>query len=136
MQLPPEQTARFYRIWLALVQSVNEPQHLVPAFPVGEERNGLLPLSDELQLRNALWADDGLRERFINANPADLSSADLTVVASWRYRRAGSFYIVRALKKYTVFLSEDDLYWLLGISVPKTRKGTSMQEPYHHLSGE
>ena len=28
------------------------------------------------------------------------------------------------------------LYWLLGISVPKTRKGTSMQEPYHHLSGE
>ena len=136
MQLPPEQTARFYRIWLALLHSVNEQQHLVPAFPVGEERNGLLPLSDELQLRNALWADDGLRERFINANPADLSSADLTVVASWRYRRAGSFYIVRALKKYTVFLSEDDLYWLLGISVPKTRKGTSMQEPYHHLSGE
>jgi len=28
------------------------------------------------------------------------------------------------------------LYWLLSISVPKTRKGTSMQEPYHHLSSE
>src|SRR5260221_10931842 len=121
MQLPPEQTARFYRIWLALLHSVNEQQHLVPAFPVGEERNGLLPLSDELQLRNALWADDGLRERFINANPADLSSADLTVVASWRYRRAGSFYIVRALKKYTVFLSEDtppQAYGGLRLSTP------------------
>src|SRR5260221_14704017 len=25
------------------------------------------------------------------------------------------------------------LYWLLGISVPKTWKGTNMQELYHHL---
>ncbi len=121
MQLPPEQTARFYRIWLALLHYVNERQDLIPAFPASEERNGLLPLSDELQLRNALWADDGLRERFISANPAGLSSADLAVVASWRYRRAGSFYIVRALKKYTVFLSEDlppRAYGVLGLSTP------------------
>jgi hypothetical protein len=121
MQLPPEQTARFYQIWLALLHYVNEQQHLVPAFAATEERNGLLPLSDELHLRNALWADDGLRERFISANPAGLSSADLAVVASWRYRRAGSFYIVRALKKYTVFLSEDApprAYGVLGLSTP------------------
>jgi hypothetical protein len=121
MQLPPEQTTRFYRIWLALLHSINEQRHLVPAFPASEERNGLLPLSDELQLRNALWADDGLRERFISANPAGLSSADLAVVASWRFRRAGSFYIVRALKKYTVFLSEDApprAYGVLGLSTP------------------
>lgn len=121
MQLPPEQTARFYRIWLALLRYVNEQVHLVPAFPVTEERGELLPLSDELQLRNALWADDTLRERFISANPAGLSSADLAVVASWRYRRAGSFYIIRTLKKYTVFLSEDTpprAYGVLGLSSP------------------
>ena len=121
MQLAPEQTARFYRIWLALLHSVNEQKRLVPAFPATEERNGLLPLADEMQLRNALWADDALRERFISANPADLSSADLAVVASWQYRRAGSFYLVRALKKYTVFLSEADppgAYGVLGLSTP------------------
>ena len=121
MQLPPEQTARFYRIWLALLHDVNDQLHLVPAFPASEERNGLLALSDELQLRNALWADDELREHFMSANPADLSSADLAVVASWRYRRAGSFYIVRALKKYTIFLSEDApprAYGVLGLSTP------------------
>jgi hypothetical protein len=121
MQLPPEQTARFYRIWLALLHDVNDQLHLVPAFPTSEERNGLLALSDELQLRNVLWADDELRERFISANPAGLSSADLAVVASWRYRRAGSFYIVRALKKYTIFLSEDApprAYGVLGLSTP------------------
>jgi hypothetical protein len=30
MQLPPEQTARFYRIWVALLHYVNDQQHLVP----------------------------------------------------------------------------------------------------------
>src|SRR5260370_3613564 len=121
MQLPPEQIARFYRIWLALLHDRNEQQHLVPAFPASEVRNGLLPLSDELQLRNALWADETLRERFLSVNPAGLSSADWAVVANWRYRRAGSFYIVRALKKYTVFLSEDTpprAYGVLGLSTP------------------
>src|SRR5258708_32258880 len=43
MQLPPENTARFYRIWLALLHYVNEQQHLVPALPLSAERNGLLP---------------------------------------------------------------------------------------------
>ena len=121
MQLPSEQTARFYRIWLALLHDVNEQQHLVPAFSATEERNGLLPLSDEMQLRNALWADDTLRERFITTNPAGLPASDLAVVASWRYRRVGSFYLVRTLKKYTVFLSEEEpqrAYGVLGLSHP------------------
>ena len=60
MQLSPEQTARFYRIWLTLLRYVNEEQHLVPAFSPAEEE-APLPLSDEMQLRDALWANDGLR---------------------------------------------------------------------------
>jgi hypothetical protein len=120
VQLSPEQTARFDRIWLALLHYVNEEQHLVPAFSPSEEATSL-PLSDEMQLRSALWANDGLRERFITVNPARLDAADLAVVASWQYRRVGSFYIVRALKKYTVFLSEDippRAYGVLGLSTP------------------
>jgi hypothetical protein len=120
VQLSPEQTARFYQIWLALLRSVNEEHHLVPAFSPAQE-DASLPLSDELQLRNALWANDGLRERFVTVNPARLDSADLAVVASWQYRRAGSFYIVRSLNKYTVFLSEDippRAYGVLGLSTP------------------
>jgi hypothetical protein len=120
VQLSSEQTARFYRIWLALLRYVNEEQHLVPAFSPAEEEASL-PLSDEMQLRNALWANDGLRERFVTVNPARLDAADLAVVASWQYRRAGSFYIVRSLKKYTVFLSEESpprAYGVLGLSTP------------------
>jgi hypothetical protein len=120
VQLSPEQTARFYRIWLALLHYVNEEQHLVPAFSPAEEEASL-PLSDEMQLRNTLWANDGPRERFVTVNPVRLDAADLAVVTSWQYRRAGSFYIVRALKKYTVFLSEESpprAYGVLGLSTP------------------
>jgi hypothetical protein len=120
VQLPPEQTARFYRIWLTLLRYVNEVQQLVPAFAATEE-DAPLPLSNEMQLRNALWADDGLRERFITVNPAGLDASDLAVVARWQDRRAGSFYIVRSLKKYTVFLSEEEpqrAYGVLGLSNP------------------
>ena len=102
MQLPPEQTARFYRIWLALLHDVNEQLHLVPAFSASE-KDAPLPLSDEMQLRNALWANDALREGFITVNPAGLEVSDLAVVASWQYRRAGSFYLVRSLKNTPSF---------------------------------
>jgi hypothetical protein len=71
-----------------------------------------------MQLRNALWADDALRERFVKINPAGLEASDLALVASWQYRRAGSFFIVRSLKKYTVFLSEDSPPRAYGVLLP------------------
>jgi hypothetical protein len=120
MQLSPEQTARFYRIWLALLHYVNEQLHLVPTFSATEQV-APLPIADEMQLRNALWANDALREGFITVKPAGLDVSDLAVVASWQYRLAGSFYLVRSLKKYTVFLSEEEpqhAYGVLGLSNP------------------
>ena len=74
-----------------------------------------------MQLRNALWADDTLRESFIADNPAGLPPADLALVASWQYRLAGNFFIVRHLKKYAVFLSEGSpahAYGVLGLVSP------------------
>src|SRR5437764_10428840 len=105
MGLSVEQVERFYRIWFALLRFVNDQRQIISPFPVSGEEGALSP-SDEMQLRNALWADETLREHFLVANPAGLSSSDLAVVESWRYRKAGSFSILRALKAYTVFLSD------------------------------
>ena len=70
-------------------------------------------------LRNALWADDGLRDAFIANNPAGLSADDLAMVASWQYRVAGGFFIFRYLKKHTIFLSGSDTpalaYGVIGL---------------------
>jgi hypothetical protein len=120
MVLPPEATDRFYRIWFALLHAVNQQLQLVPSLPA-EPGTGTVPTADALQLRNALWADDALRERFVADNPAGLPPADLELVASWRYRLAGSFFIERYLKKYTVFLSAtrpEHAYGVLGLVSP------------------
>ncbi|HLG64833.1 MAG TPA: hypothetical protein VKY19_23025 [Ktedonosporobacter sp.] len=117
MRLPPQETERFYRIWFALLHYVNSQLHLVPAFPAtcDEEQ---VSTDIVIQLRDALWANDALREQFIADNPAQLSAADLALVASWQYRVAGTFYIFRSLQKYTIFLSETTpthAYGVLGL---------------------
>lgn len=120
MPLPPEQTERFYRIWLALLHYVNEQRQLVPTFSAVPEEAMISP-SDSLQIRDVLWADDTLLESFIATNPAKLSSADLALVGSWRYRLAGNFYVLRHLKKYSLFLSEgtpNHVYGVLGLVSP------------------
>jgi hypothetical protein len=117
MRLPPQETARFYRIWFALLLYVNTQLRLVPSFPATP---GVEMVSTEvtLKLRDALWANDALREQFIADNPAQLSASDLALVVSWQDRLAGSFYIFRSLQHSTIFLSTTTpvhAYGVLGL---------------------
>jgi hypothetical protein len=117
MRLPPQETVRFYRIWFALLHYVNRQLNLVPAFPDAPGKEDV-SVEVTMQLRDALWANDALREKFIAENPAKLPAADLELVASWQYRLAGSFYIFRSLQHYTIFLSDttpEHAYGVLGL---------------------
>ncbi len=117
MRLLPQETERFYRIWFALLHYINTQLHLVPAFPDAPGKEDV-SIEVTVQLRDALWANDALREQFIRDNPAQLSAPDLALVASWQYRLAGSFYIFRTLQHYTIFLSETTpahAYGVLGL---------------------
>jgi hypothetical protein len=120
MRLPPPDTERFYRIWFALLASVNEQLHLVRRFPAKPALGSVEP-EVAIKIRDALWANDAVRERFIAANPAHLSPADLALVASWQHRVAGPFVVLRSLAKYTIFLSETTpahAYGVLGLVSP------------------
>jgi hypothetical protein len=123
-QLPLPETERFYRIWFALLHYVNAQRRLAPAFPATWEEateEGSMPLDVVQPLRDALWAEDALRERFIADNPSGLPTADLALVASWQHRLAGPFYIFRYLKKHTLFLSATSpvqAYGVLGLVSP------------------
>jgi hypothetical protein len=117
MRLSPQESERFYRIWFALLHYVNAQLQLVPAFPdaPGKEE---VSIEVTVQLRDALWANDALRQQFMTDNPAHLSVADLALVASWQYRLPGSFYIYRSLSHYTIFLSTTTpahAYGVLGL---------------------
>lgn len=119
MQLPPDQVERFYRIWFSLLYYINEQRHLIAPYP-NDPKVAQLDLEDVRKLRDVLWKNDALRERFIAENPANLQLEDLVVVKSWQYRVSGNFFVVRYLKKYTVFLSETPsrAYGVLGLVGP------------------
>ena len=117
MVLPSHETNRFYRIWFALLGYVNAERGLLASFPNAPGTASVAP-NDARVLRDALWADDALREHFLVENPADLSSADLALVASWGHRLGGNFFVERHLKRHTIFLSETApmrAYGVLGL---------------------
>ena len=118
MILSLEDTERFYRIWFALLHFVNEQRRLVSSFPATWQQ---VPVSTVKTLRDAMWADDALRQEFLATNPAGLPPADLQVVANWQHRVAGTFFIYRYLKKHTIFLSSTGpahAYGVLGLISP------------------
>src|SRR5579859_6581837 len=103
--LSPQENERFYRIWFRLLHWVNEQLHLVPSMPAVPPLGSVSP-EQATQVRNALWKDDRLRECFVAENPMQLPEEDLALVRSWQHRIGGKFFVLRALKKYTVLLSE------------------------------
>jgi hypothetical protein len=120
MHLSSDETQRFYTIWFPLLYYVNQQQKLISEFPA-EYGDASVHPEDAIALREALWADDSLRERFIAENPANLSAEDLALVDSWQHRVTGDFYIFRYLKKHTVFLSFESpmrAFGVLGLVSP------------------
>jgi hypothetical protein len=120
MNLEQHEIEQFYRVWFPLLNYVNEQTNLSPEFAQQWKDSNISP-QVAVPLRDALWEDDSLRERFIAANPANLSAEDLALVDSWQHRIADSFFIYRYLKSYTVFLdgeSPPHAYGVLGIVSP------------------
>lgn len=120
MILQLQETERFYRIWWALLSFVNVQRHLVPDLPVQPAPGSVKP-ADAMKIRDALWADDALLDQFIAENPAALPPADLALVGNWKHRVAGRFFVVKHLKKYSVFLDDRQpphAYGVLGLVSP------------------
>jgi hypothetical protein len=117
MRLSPEQIERFYAIWKPLILFVNQRLHIEPTM-FDARLDGTWAAQKVYAIREALWANDSIREAFIAENPAQLSAADLAIVESWRFRVAGKFYVFRHLKKHSILIqdSPSEIYAVLGLA--------------------
>ena len=113
MQLRPDQTQRFYHIWFPLLHYVNEQRQLTTAFPDTPEE-GSITQNDAMQLRDALWADDELREKFIafaktyllgQEPPKGLFDTRIEDVKAY-FHSAGNKINTVSFKRFVRFLSE------------------------------
>jgi hypothetical protein len=119
MQLSPEGTVLFYKLHDSVLAYANRRLEVVPDFDDPDDA-GLLVAEERVQIRDALHENLSLLEDFLTDNPYGLSPDELAIVAGWRHRVAGNFFIVRYLKKYTVFLGTkpERLYGVLGLVDP------------------
>lgn len=118
-RLAPDEVQLVFRLHGALMFYVNEQLQIVPGLS-SPERVFALPPDSRRQVRDALVAHPELINAFVQENPASLPDEERQIVQSWQHFVAGSFFVFRHLKNYTVFLSEQQriAYGVLALHDP------------------
>ncbi len=118
MKLSPEDVNLFYKLMWPLQLYVNQQRRILPQVS-SLEAYIACPQEDKVQVRNALYENIDLLDAFVAENPACLSDDELAIVQSWKRFVAGSFYIVRFLKKAAIFVNSSSppkVYAVLGLT--------------------
>jgi hypothetical protein len=92
----------------------NEQYQLIPTWKAATLETKLRT-DDVLQVRERIWQEDGILDRFTSQNPAHLPDTDLALVQSWKYRRQGDFLILKELKKHAILLPQDHFDDVLAV---------------------
>lgn len=116
MKLSKADSDQFFKLMWRLQFHVNRKRALVPGVR-SVEAYAKLSQEEMAKVRNALLEDPGLIEAYVAENPDGLPAEELALVEKWKRRVSGVFYIIRFLRKHTVFLSEDGkVYEVLALS--------------------
>lgn len=116
MILAEEDAALFYRAWGALLTWVNEQRKVVPPFPRPTPGHPIDPML-ATKIRDVVWAEDALRERFLVEGASELEAAERELIASWQHRVRGKFVLLSHLQKHSIFMN-DAAYGVRGIYTP------------------
>lgn len=129
MLLSIDEALLFFKLHRALMFFVNERRQVLPDELSSPDDFGNQPPEARLKVRNALVDDVDLIESFVDQNPFAFTEEELDLVLSWRHLVAGSFYIYRELKSYTVFLDAGKQPIAYGV-VALTQPFEEMVGPY------
>ena len=118
MMLQTKEIKIFFKIWLELLAFVNDRYDLIKNFGHPKTAVGL-NLENVGKIKTKLWEDVGIIDEYIDS-AWDLPREEIHILKGWKNKIKGDFFIVRHLKKYSVFMNdgEDRLYGVLGISCP------------------
>lgn len=106
MTLSPEDGQLFYRLWLPLLDYVNERHHVCPDLKNMASAQSLNP-ADVKKVADRLWSDTAIIDDYLKEN-GGLPEEHREIIQSWKRRVQGQFVMERHLKKGTVFISLDD----------------------------
>ncbi len=117
MKLSDGDAALFYKLHPALLSYANRRLEVLNG-ALGPEEIAGLPVEERMEVRDALYDDVGLIDSFVEENPFGFSPGELEIVSSWKHFLRGRFFLIKHLKKYSIFLDEESpprAYGVLGL---------------------
>jgi hypothetical protein len=118
MTLDPADGKLFFELMWKLQYYVNQKRGFDKSISSAEEYTKL-PTEKKLKARDVLWEDIELIEAYVHENPDALPPEQLEIILKWKGFIRGSFFILRHLKKGSIFIGKDDkVYAVHGIQDP------------------
>ncbi len=118
MTLIPQDSQLFFELMWKLQYYVNQKQDLLKNIGSRAEYADL-PAEKKLKARDALWEHPELIEAYAKENPDALPAQQLDIVQKWKGFVKGTFYILRHLKKGSIFIGDGDkVYSVHGLLQP------------------
>lgn len=117
MILTNDEAKYFYKLWIPLLDYVNQKKHLIPSLYGMTSPQGL-PLPDVVTLANSLWQEPLIIEDYLNDYSDLLSSDDSFIIKNWMTHNVHDKFIVdRHLQKGSVLISvqNEEVYVVKGI---------------------
>ena len=114
MKLAEKDADLFFELMRLLQVFVNQRLRLLPDITTVAAYQAAEP-EDRMLLRNALWDNAHLISKYVQANPDDLNHENIELVRGWLQFKRGDFFLERLLKKYAVFISDNNVYGVLGL---------------------
>ncbi len=117
MNLNEKDSQRFYAIRFQLVSYINKKYNIVP------NQNDLITstgvdLQAFVPIRDKIWNNLSLLDEVYHDNPFNLAKADLEILISWKKRVKDRFIILKHLNNYTVMMTSNNLYGVIGLVSP------------------
>jgi hypothetical protein len=116
MMLQPDERKAFFKNWLGLLAFANDKYGIVEGFghpksPVGLDSDIII------KIKKKIWENTKVIDEYIDS-VWDLPKDDIQILRGWKNRVAGTFTILKHLKKHSVFIDgkNDLLYGVIGIS--------------------
>lgn len=118
MTLAPNDGKLFFELMWKLQYYVNQKRGFHKNIS-SREKYADLPTKKKMTTRDELWKTPELIEAYTQENPDALPAEELEIVRKWKGFIKGSFFILRHLKKGSIFIGKDDqVYAVHGIQDP------------------
>jgi hypothetical protein len=107
MNLSTFQINRFYEIFIPLLKFVNQKAKTLPEHVLKSLENSYNAQAAS-ELRDVLWTNAWIIDKFVKENPNQMSPENLQTVRGWKNFRYGDFTVGKIIRGRGLFMAHDD----------------------------